>query len=190
MFKVFLLFFLRFISHSFLFFVFPSMKRVFLAFLVHKTVCNLPSKDFHMQTARRGGEGECTGGIPFDFVFVSWLMRYNFHAVKKAFSVCYYKKKNNNNNMRKNNYNLCALFYTSLPPPLSPVHSSVCRYLFSLHGGVRLDFCLLQFGCQKSTDRHLLFYSSCRCCSCCCCCCFCCAKRNYTLMNCLISCSQ
>lgn len=70
MFKVFLLFFLRFISHSFLFFDFdfPSMKRVFLAFLVHKTVCNLPSKDFHMQTAR-GEEG--LGGIPFDFVFVS-----------------------------------------------------------------------------------------------------------------------
>lgn len=117
MFKVFLLFFLRFISHSFLFFVFPSMKWVFLAFLVHKTVCNLPSKDFHMQTARRG---RGLRGIPFDFVFVSWLMRYNFHAVKKAFSVCYYKKKNNNNNMRKNNYNLCAFFYTSLPPSPFP----------------------------------------------------------------------
>lgn len=48
MFKVFLLFSeIYFSLFSILF---------FLAFLVHKTFCNLPSKDFHMQTVMGGGE--------------------------------------------------------------------------------------------------------------------------------------
>lgn len=187
MFKVFLLFFLRFISHSFLFFVFPSMKRVFLAFLVHKTVCNLPSKDFHMQTVRGEGRGSAGGEFPSTLSSCRDWCVIIFMLLKKHFQCVIIKKRTTTWGRTTTT---CVPSSTPLfPPPLSPVHSSVCRYLFSLHGGVRLDFCLLQFGCQKSTDRHLLFYTSCRCCSCCCCC-FCCAKRNYTLMNCLISCSQ
>lgn len=118
MFKVFLLLFLRFISHSFLFFVFPSMKRVFLAFLVHKTVCNLQSKDFHMQTARRGGEGECRGEFPSTLSSCRDWCVIIFMLLKKHFQCVIIKKKNNN--MRKNNYNLCAFFYTSLPPSPFP----------------------------------------------------------------------
>lgn len=88
MFKVFLLFFLRFISHSFLFFVFPSMKRVFLAFLVHKTVCNLPSKDFHMQTVRGEGRGSAGGEFPSTLsscrdwcVIIFMLLKKHFQCV-------------------------------------------------------------------------------------------------------------
>lgn len=151
MFKVFLLFFLRFISHSFLFFVFPSMKRVFLAFLVHKTVCNLPSKDFHMQSARRVGEGECRGEFPSTLSSCRDWCVIIFMLLKKHFQCVIIKKRTTTTWGRTTT--TCVPSSTPLFPlpfPLSTLLSVVICFLCTAGSALTFVCCNLDVKNQRT----------------------------------------
>lgn len=153
-------FFLRFISHSFLFcfsFIEVSFRH---SFPCAQNVLQFAVERFSHADSK--GRGKREGKFPSTLSSCRDWCVIIFMLLKKHFQ-CVIIKKEEEQQLQL----VCPLLHLSSPRPsfpLSTLVSSVCRYLFSLHGGVRLDFCLPQFGCQKSTDRHLLFYTSCRCC--------------------------